>query len=79
MDTGDWAKDPLKATSNGPFLLDTYTKDEGMVLIKNPNYINAEETSLQKIYVYFEADSLIVLDSFKEGDIDVFDVPPVEK
>ncbi len=33
-DTGDWAKDPLKATSNGPFLLDTYTKDKGMVLIK---------------------------------------------
>lgn len=50
-----------------------------MVLIKNPNYINAEETSLQKIDVYFEADSLIVLDSFKQGDIDVFDVPPVEK
>lgn len=46
---GAWAKDPAKAISNGPFKLAEYKMGDKLVLVKNENYWNAENVSLEKI------------------------------
>lgn len=66
---GQWAKDPEQAVSNGPFTLSEYEVGEGLVLVKNDNYWNADEVGIDVIngsfidlattaYAKYEADEL---------------------
>lgn len=76
---GQWATDPEVFVSNGPFVLDAYESGQGLTLKKNPHYIHDEEVNLEKIDVYFDSDSLAALDQFNQGELDILDVPPVQK
>lgn len=50
---GAWAKDPEMAVSNGPFTLSEYTTGEGLVLVKNEEYWNAENVGIDVINGFF--------------------------
>lgn len=66
---GQWAKNPETAISNGPFTLSSYEVGEGLVLVKNDEYWNADEVGIDVIngsfidlattaYAKYEADEL---------------------
>jgi oligopeptide transport system substrate-binding protein len=50
---GEWAKDPALAVSNGPFTLSAYTVGDGLQLVKNEEYWNAEEVGIDVIDAVF--------------------------
>lgn len=77
---GQWAKDPETAISNGPFTLAEYTVGEGLKLVKNDEYWNADEVGIDVINGYFidlattayakyEADELDFIPSVPEAMI----------
>ena len=77
---GAWAKDPELSVSNGPFTLSEYTVGEGLVLVKNENYWNADEVGIDKIngffidqattaYAKYQADELDFLPSVPTAEI----------
>lgn len=76
---GSWATKPEVFVSSGPFILKEYTVGEGLVLVKNEKYINSKDVTLEKINVLFDNDSDKGLELFANGDLDVFDTPPVKK
>jgi oligopeptide transport system substrate-binding protein len=77
---GQWAKDPETAISNGPFTLSEYEVGEGLVLVKNDEYWNADEVGIDVIngsfidlsttaYAKYEADELDMIPSVPEAMI----------
>jgi len=76
---GDWSDNPELFVSSGPFVLSEYTPGEGLVLKKNEHYINAEKVVLETINVFFDPDSERGLELFEDGNLDIFDTPPVTK
>lgn len=74
-----WAKNPDVFVSNGPFVLYSYTDGEGMRLEKNPHYLYADSVKLEAIDVGFSSDGMASLKAFEAGELDVLDIPPVEK
>ncbi len=74
---GLWASSPTVVVSNGPFVLTEYTIGEGLVLEKNDNYWNKNETHLSKIIGKFIDDSQTAYNGYVAGELDVIpDVPP---
>jgi len=77
---GAWAKDPEMSISNGPYTLDEYTVGEGLVLVKNDEYWNADEVGIDLIngffidqattaYAKYQADELDFLPSVPTAEI----------
>lgn len=70
---GIWAKDPEKAISNGPFVLEKYSMGNEVILKKNPNYWNAENVKLEKIVGKMIVDASTTMSAFRGGEIDITD------
>lgn len=75
----DWSKKTEGYVSNGPFVLKSYQSGTGMILVKNPEYINSSEVMLEKISVLFGSDAEKALADFKEGILDIADSVPLKK
>ncbi len=76
---GAWAKDPDAVVSNGPFVLTSYTIGEGLTLVKNPYYWNADEVMLDGINGYFIDEASTAYQAYQNGELDFLpDVPPAE-
>ena len=67
---GNWALDPQKAVSAGPYRLDHYTKGKEIVWTANERYIGPTPPLLEKI-IYRFASTQERLGLFKSGDLDV--------
>jgi oligopeptide transport system substrate-binding protein len=76
---GAWAKDPEMAVSNGPFTLSEYTVGDGLVLVKNENYWNAEEVGIDVINGSFIDQATTAYAKYEAGELDFIpSVPTAE-
>ena len=76
---GIWAKDPAKAISNGPFKLSEYKMGDQLVLVKNENYWNAENITLEKIVCYMISDESTAHTKYTSGDLDINEFIPADE
>ncbi len=76
---GSWAKDAELSISNGPFTLSEYTVGDGLVLVKNDNYWNAENVGIDVINGYFIDNSTTAYAKYYAGELDFIpSVPTTE-
>ena len=66
---GAWAKDPKLAVSNGPFVLTSYTIGEGLTLVKNDNYWNADAVKLDGIEGKFIDEASTGYQAYQSGEL----------
>jgi oligopeptide transport system substrate-binding protein len=76
---GSWAKDPALAISNGPFTLSEYNVGEGLQLVKNENYWNAENVGIDVIDAEFIDLATTAYAKYYAGELDIIpSVPTAE-
>lgn len=76
---GAWAKDAKLAVSNGPFILTDYRIGNGLTLVKNPEYWNADAVKIDKIEGKFIDEQATAYTAYQSGDLDFLpSVPPAE-
>lgn len=75
-ETGAWAKNPEKAVSNGPFVLSEYKMGDQMVYVKNENYWDAANVTLDKIVYYMIVDESTAHTKYTAGEMDVNEFIP---
>ena len=76
---GAWAKDPEMAVSNGPFTLSEYNVGEGLVLVKNEHYWNADEVGIDVINGEFIDQATTAYAKYQAGELDFIpSVPTAE-
>ncbi len=76
---GIWAKDPSIYVSNGPFKLAEYTIGEGLKLVKNEEYWNADAVKIDVINGKFIDDASTAYAAYNAGDLDFIpSVPTAE-
>ncbi len=76
---GGWAKDPAKAVSNGPFKLAEYKMGDQLVYVKNENYWNAENVTLEKIQYYMIVDESTAYTKYSAGELDINEFIPLDE
>lgn len=77
--TGAWAKDPAKAVSNGPFVLSEYKMGDQLVYVKNENYWDAANVTLDKIIYYMISDESTAHTKYTAGEMDVNEFIPKDE
>jgi oligopeptide transport system substrate-binding protein len=76
---GTWAKDAELYVSNGAFKLESYTIGDGLILVKNDEYWNAEVVGIDRIDAKFIDDESTAYTAFNAGDLDYIpSVPTAE-
>jgi oligopeptide transport system substrate-binding protein len=65
--------------TNGPFMLQEFTPNEKIVLVKNPNYYDAAQVKLDAEIFYSLEDRAAGLRRFMAGEIQSYDDVPVEQ
>lgn len=78
-DEGAWAKDPAKAISNGPFVLSEYKMGDQIVYVKNENYWNSENVTLEKIVYYMIVDESTAYTKYTAGELDINEFIPTDE
>jgi peptide/nickel transport system substrate-binding protein len=58
------------AVGTGPFIIESYTTQRSLVLVKNPNYRRPGYPKLDKVTIVFVADSNALLTALRGGNID---------
>lgn len=76
---GAWAKDPARAVSNGPFVLSEYKMGDQLVYVKNENYWNAENITLDKIIYYMIVDESTAYTKYAAGELDINEFIPADE
>lgn len=76
---GGWAKEPSKAVSNGPFVLSEYKMGDRLVYVKNENYWNAENVTLEKIIFYMIVDESTAYIKYAAGELDINEYNPADE
>ncbi|MDD3106378.1 MAG: peptide ABC transporter substrate-binding protein [Bacilli bacterium] len=75
---GLWAKTPTLAVCNGPFKLTSYTPGDGLTLVKNDNYWDAENVYIDQINGEFIDVATTAYVKYNNGELDFIpDVPSV--
>jgi len=76
---GIWAKDPAQAVCNGAFKLSDYSIGEGLQLVKNEEYWNAENVKIDVINGKFIEEASTAYQAYQAGDLDYLpSVPAAE-
>lgn len=76
---GTWASNPDLFVGNGAFMLTEYTIGEGMKLVKNPEYWNADVVKIDEMNVAFLDDANTAYAAYQAGDfLFIPDVPTAE-
>lgn len=63
--------------SNGPYILEEWKSEDKLVLVKNPDYWNADEINLDKVVIYIIPNDHARRNMFDNGEIDYY-VPIAE-
>ena len=67
----EWVKNPETYVCNGPFMPKEFYPNEKFVLVKNPNYYEADNVKLETLeYVFLNAAETALL-AYENGEIDV--------
>ncbi len=72
---GAWAQE-AGFVSNGAYTLKTWKHNESMEYVKNPNYYDAENVTVDELHFMLSADDTAILAAFQSGDIDYADTVP---
>lgn len=65
--------------SNGPFVIDEWKLNEEITLVKNPNFVRADEVKLEKIIIPLIAEKNTAYTAYQAGQIDgMNNVPSTE-
>ena len=75
---GAWALEAGFPCS-GPYMLESWSHNESMVYVKNPNYWDAENVKLERIELMLSADDNAVYTAYQNGDLDFIDVVPSDQ
>ena len=67
---GTWASNPDLVVSNGPFKLVEYKIGEGLKLVKNENYWNADAVLIDEINGKFIDDEITAYQAYQAGELD---------
>ena len=78
----DWQTNPGAWTSeagfvsNGAYTLKEWKHNESMVYVKNPNYYDAANVSVDELHFMLSADDTAILAAYKAGNLDYADTVP---
>lgn len=72
---GAWCQEAGFA-SNGAYTLESWTHDQSMTYVKNPNYHRADEVKVEKIEYMLSADDTAIFAAYNAGDLDLADTVP---
>lgn len=76
---GAWCQE-AGFVSNGAYTLESWTHDESMTYVKNPNYHRADEVTIEKLQFMLSADDTAVYAAYNAGDLDfVADTIPTDE
>ncbi|MFV0400349.1 MAG: peptide ABC transporter substrate-binding protein, partial [Oscillospiraceae bacterium] len=65
-----WARDTANYVSNGPFKLADYKLSEGLYLVKNEHYWNADNVKLETLNFKIMQDLTTALSAYEKGELD---------
>ncbi len=71
----DYGTAPDTAVYNGPFALEEWSKNEGLVLTKNEEYWNADNINMDKVNIEIIPDASTQLGMFENGELDFVEIP----
>ncbi len=74
-DPEQWASE-AGFVSNGAYTLKEWKHAESMVYVKNPNFYDADNVSVDELDFMLSADDTAILGAFKSGDLDYADTVP---
>lgn len=75
---GAWAQEAGFIT-NGAYTLSEWTHDESMVYVKNPNYYDAENVTVDELHFMLSADDTATYAAYNSGDLDFIDSIPTDE
>ena len=71
----DFAAAAEKNVYNGPFVVKEVKTGDRVILEKNPNYWNADQTKLETVEIIVVANANTAVDMYNAGDLDYVQVP----
>lgn len=78
----DWQSNPGAWTAeagfvtNGAYTLKEWKHNESMVYVKNPNFYDADNVSVDELHFMLSADDTAILAAYKAGNLDYADTVP---
>lgn len=72
---GAWAQE-AGFVSNGAYTLESWSHDENMVYVKNPNYYDAANVTMDRLELMLSADDTAIYAAYNNGDLDFADSVP---
>lgn len=75
----NWATSPETYVCNGPYLLSGWDHNSLMTMEKNPNYIDADSVTMDRIEFYLSDDQNNMLSNFQSGSWQLIDDVPTNE
>ncbi|SFA94053.1 peptide/nickel transport system substrate-binding protein/oligopeptide transport system substrate-binding protein [Acetitomaculum ruminis DSM 5522] len=75
---GAWASE-AGFVSNGAYTLESWKHNESMVYVKNPNYYDADNVTVDRLEFMLSADDTAIYAAYKSGDLDFIDSLPINE
>lgn len=75
---GAWAAE-AGFVSNGAYTLESWNHNESMVYVKNPNFYNADEVTVDKLEVMLSDDDTAIFAAYQAGDLQFIDTVPSDE
>ncbi len=74
-----WATKPETLVCNGPYTITDWTHDSLITMEKNPNYIDADSVTMEKLEFYLSDDANNMLSNFMNGSWQLIDAVPTNE
>ena len=74
-----WATNPETYVCNGPYTITDWEHNSVITLEKNPNYVDADKVTMDKLECYLSDDSNNMLTNFQNGSWQMIDDVPVNE
>lgn len=75
---GSWAQE-AGFISNGAYTLESWTHNESMTYVKNPNYHRADEVKVEKLEFMLSADDTAIYAAYNADNLDFIDTVPTDE
>ena len=74
-----WCTEPDTYVCNGPYTMESWEHNSVITLVKNPNFYDADEITMETINFYLSDDVNNMLSNFKNGDWELIDDVPTNE
>ncbi len=75
---GAWCQD-AGFVSCGPYILESWVHEESMVYVKNPNWYDADNVTIERIEFMLSSDDTAIFAAYNAGDLDFIDTVPTDE